>query len=163
MSLYQFMLKMETTQYAVIIMAMRWYVCLPWAAKLSWTPVLTSDINEDKESEKKNADECFEGLVSTDDVNPVNQPCWLTPCLPGSWGFPKPVVWALSPLAMLETLTFSFYRYPFLWTHPSPRLFCFSLNLHLCLSMLLGDVTLFQFLLSLFKVGCSLMIFLDLP
>lgn len=162
MSLYQFMLKMETTQQAVIIIAMRWYVCLPWAAKLSWTPVLTSDVSEDEESEKMQMD-ALKGWFPQMMLTLVNQLCWLTPCLPGNWGFPKPVVWAPSPLIMPETLTFSFYRYSFLWTHPSLSLFCFSLNLHLCLSMLLGDVTLFQFLLILFKVGYSLMIFLDLP
>lgn len=51
---YHFRLKMETSQHAVTVMAMRWCVFFPSAGKLSWAPVLTSNglIGEDEELEQ---------------------------------------------------------------------------------------------------------------
>ena len=52
--LYQFILKMETSQHHVTVMAMRCCIFFPWAGKLSWAPVLTSNglISEDEELEQ---------------------------------------------------------------------------------------------------------------
>lgn len=81
---------------------------------------------------REKADECFEGLVSTDNVNPVSQPCSLNTCLLGRWEFSEPVLWASSPLEMLETLGLSpFTDIPFSGHTPPPAFFCFSLNHHL--------------------------------
>ena len=49
---YQFILK--TSQHHVTVMAMRWCIFFPWAGKLSWAPVLTSNglMSEDEELEQ---------------------------------------------------------------------------------------------------------------
>lgn len=160
MSLYQFMLQMETTQRAVIITAMRGYVLLPRTAKLSWAPGYVMYVR--MRSQRKGRWVLWragfnrwcqpsESAMLTKHMS-AGQVRILRACALG----------IISSGNARDTRTFSFYRYPFFWTHPSPSLFLFFFKSS-PLSMLSGDVTRFHFILILFKVGCSSMIFLGLP
>lgn len=95
----------------------QWGCCIffPWAGKLSWAPVLTSNglISEDEELEQMQMN-VLKGLVSADDANPVYQLCSLViPCLPDNENSQS--IWLRAPSLWkyqrhLIFLFVSFYR-----------------------------------------------------
>lgn len=161
----QFILKMETSQRAVTVVAMRWCIFFPRAGKLSWAPVLTSNglISKDEDLKQMRMNALkgwFQQMMPAQWISLTH----LTPCLPDKWEFSEHLVQGTISLETPETLIFSslsLYRYPFLGTYSSPDFFFFFLNHHLCFSTLSGDVMMFRFILTLFKLGCFLMILIS--
>lgn len=134
MPVYQFLLKKETNQHAVIIMAMRWYIFLPWTGKLSWAPTLTSNslVCEDEESKKMQMN-ALKGWFNRQ-CQPSESALPTYYMSADRWEFSKPWFRAPSLLEMLGTLWFSllspFTDIPlkiFFWTKPLPQPFLFTI------------------------------------
>ena len=154
---YHFRLKMETSQHAVTVMAMRWCVFFPSAGKLSWAPVLTSNglIGEDEELEQMQMNVLkgwFQQMMPTQwislahlfhvcQTNENSQHIWLR--APSLWKYQRHCDFLF---CLLVQITLFFF-----WTYSSPDFFLF--NHHLCFSML-SDVKIFRFTLTFFKAGC---------
>lgn len=132
---------------ALTIVAMWWCVNFLWTGKLSWAPVLTSNglVSEEEESEQMQM-KALKGWFQQ--MMPIQ---WisLTHYMYGSGHhlLQKCQRHWFSPLLLWQISLF--------WPTPSPIVF---LNHYYYFSMLSGGVTIFQFVLTLFQVGCSLMV-----
>lgn len=151
---YQFILK--TSQHHVTVMAMRWCIFFPWAGKLSWAPVLTSNglMSEDEELEQMQMNVLkgwFQQMMPTQwisfahlfhvcQTNENSRSIWLR--APSLWKYQGHSDFFFCLL--LQVTLF--------WGGHIPPLI-FFLNHHLCFSIL-SDVKIFQFTLTFFKVGC---------
>ena len=149
---YQFILKMETSQHAVTVGAMRWCIFFPWAGKLSWAPVLTSNglISEDEELEQMQTNVLkgwFQQMMPTQwsalltySMSARQMRIWLR--APSVWKYQRHSDF---PFCLLLQITFFFLDIFLPWF--------FFFNYHLCFSML-SDIKIFQFTLTFFKIGC---------